>query len=155
MEDETGERDREHDARLADGGDRGRRGQAQRGEHEAVRAEAGEPGHDRGGSELGPHAGRPGGERRDGGRGQQDELEVRDRGGVLDALVVHERVAGDGRGDGERECQRPTVAAQPASHRDHPDRDERHACELERGRAHADRDRSQQHEHRRAARAIG
>ena len=39
---------------------------------------------------------------------QQDELEIRKRGGVLQPLLVHERVAGDGAADGERDG-RPSV----------------------------------------------
>src|SRR5581483_2093902 len=53
-QDEGGEGRRDHDARLAHRGDRRRRGEAKRRQHEEIRAEGGAAGEDRERAELGP-----------------------------------------------------------------------------------------------------
>ena len=123
-----GEERRDEHARLAHGGDGRGRARAERGEHERVggeRQQARERG-ERACRRRGPAAAVPGDdEEADVAERRRDhpELEVDDRVGMLDAVLVDERVRRDARrdGDAERGARAAAVgvaAAEPADEKD-------------------------------------
>ena len=93
--------------------------------------------------------------RRVGDRHQDEhDLEVRDRVGVAQPVVVDQRVGGDAGADAEREREGAPVAVAHAAHEQDAGRHGQHAEHLEDAERHAQRrDRHRQHDHRgRAAR---
>ena len=80
----------------------------------------------------------------------EDEHEVRQRGRVLDALLVDERVAGDRHADHEREGDSATIdGAVDTAHEDHADADQDHTHRLPHTERNARERCARQHEHRR------
>ena len=81
----------------------------------------------------------------------EHELEVRDRARALDPRVVDHRVAGDQRGDAEPESEPARVRGRAAADEQDAGRNDRDAHRLGRARDVAERERGEQHEHRRSA----
>ncbi len=117
------------------------------------RADVGERREDDGDPELVTHRAEPYYRWVDEGRPGQDEDEVRQCAGVVDAGPVDERVGGDGRRDGQHEEEGSRVAATLGAPDEHDARgNQQHPADLARGdRVPEDGDRDAEHDHRRQA----